>query len=175
MTERQQYRSGWADEGMVDFRFGFTIPGDPFVQKNSRQPRVVPEGKKPGAKRGAYGCPYCRGRFHILLQPSTAYAQWRRAAVKHLRTLWDIGQGLPIWLDEKRKHRLQVNAAIVSYQRTKRLADADNLYAGPQDALEEAGILENDVIIRSHDGSDRRYDKASPRVEITLTPWKASA
>ena len=83
--------------------------------------------------------------------------------------------GIPLWRDEKAQRRFELNAAIVTYQENRRLADADNLYAGPQDAMTEAEVLEDDVIIRSHNGSDRRYDKDNPRVEIVLTPWRETA
>lgn len=67
----------------------------------------------------------------------------------------------------------RINAAIVSYLPSRQLTDADNLYGGPGDALQAAGILENDSCIESHDGSRRRIDKARPRVEITLTLLEA--
>lgn len=38
-------------------------------------------------------------------------------------------------------------------QRSKNLPDISNLYELPQDALQSAGILENDRLIRGHDGS----------------------
>ena len=37
----------------------------------------------------------------------------------------------------------------------KNLADISNLYESPQDALQKAGILENDRLIEGHDGSRR--------------------
>ncbi len=176
MSRHEYPGLGWATGGLEDFEFRLVVPGAPFVQKNSRDIRIVPQGKKPGAKPGRFGCPHCRGRFHVLLDPTTAYKQWRRAAVEHIRDFWfrRVGQGLPVWRDKKAKRRFEVNAAIVTYQRDARIADADNLYAGPQDAMAEAGVLENDVIIRTHNGSDRRIDRKIPRVEVTLTPWRAT-
>ncbi len=158
-------------DGLEDFEFRLVVPGAPFVQKNSRDIRVVPERRDGSGKPGSHRCPYCKLRFHVLLVPSTAYKKWRREAVKHLDDFWHrrIRGALPVWLDDKKKHQLEVNAAIVTYLE-RRGADADNLYPGPQDAMQEAGILTNDVVIRTHDGSDRRKDKDNPRVEITLTP-----
>lgn len=175
MTARHEYAGlGWATDGLEDFEFRLAVPGAPFVQKNSRTPRIFPEGSKPGAKRGSYSCPYCKRRFHVILDATTAYKQWRKSAVEYLRDFWfaRVKTGLPIWRDKNAKRRFEVNAAIVTYQKDRRIADADNLYAGPQDAMTEAGIFEDDVIVRTHDGSDRRYNKADPRVEITLTPWR---
>jgi Holliday junction resolvase RusA-like endonuclease len=93
--------------------------------------------------------------------PSEKAVKWMDSAVKQLREQWDRP---PI------AKNCELNAAIVSYLPNRRLIDADNLYGGPGDALQRAGILGDDCCIRTHDGSDRRYDKHNPRVVITLTP-----
>jgi len=76
------------------------------------------------------------------------------------------------WNTPRIPKKERLNAAIVSYLPTRQLTDADNLYGGPQDALQAAGVLEDDVSIQTHNGSDRLYDKANPRVEITLTRYE---
>jgi len=38
---------------------------------------------------------------------------------------------------------------------SKNLADISNLYESPQDALQKAGIIENDRLVEGHDGSRR--------------------
>ena len=44
---------------------------------------------------------------------------------------------------------------------SKKLPDLSNLYELPQDALQRAGIIENDVLIFSHDGSRREPCKSN--------------
>lgn len=164
---------GWADDGMEDFEFNLVIPGAPFVQKNSKTPRLIPQGKKPGAKRGPFRCGHCGKGQHVILDPTAAYKQWRKQAVEILRELWGDLPPIPVWLDAKKTRRMEVNAAIVTHQHTRRVADADNLLSGPMDAMKEAGVIEDDVIVRTLNGSDRDYDKENPRVQVTLTRWRA--
>jgi Holliday junction resolvase RusA-like endonuclease len=136
------------------FPVRLTVLGPPCVWKNQR--RVV---TKPFVKS----------------HPSKKAAAWMKSAIGQLERQW-IYKPIPkLW---------QLNAKILSYLPTPRLneegdihgwlADADNLYGGPGDALESAGILEDDVCIESHDGSRRLYDKENPRVEMTLTLFDPS-
>ena len=135
-----------------DFSVSFVIEGKPFVQKNSR--KIVTFGAR---------CPKCKKGQRISSVPSTAYNGWRKEAVRQLRDQYPYRQPLP--------KTIELNMKCVTFLATRRLADADNLYAGPADAMQEAGVLEDDVCIRSHDGSDRRIDRHRPRVEIKLTVW----
>lgn len=131
------------------FKFTFTILGEPCSWKNSR--RIV---TKPFPKS----------------LPSKKAERWMKSAVKQLEDQWEYAS-IP--------KTTEVNAAIVSYLKTPRFNDmheihgwtndADSLYGGPGDALQAAGVIEDDVCIASHDGSRRRHDKENPRVEITLT------
>lgn len=41
-------------------------------------------------------------------------------------------------------------------ERSKKLADLSNLYELPQDVMQDVGIIENDSLIESHDGSSRK-------------------
>lgn len=63
------------------------------------------------------------------------------------------------------------NMRCVYYMPTRHRVDLVNLLEATCDILVEAGIIEDDnsKIIASHDGSRVKYDKANPRVEITLT------
>lgn len=77
-------------------------------------------------------------------------------------------------LSQKRRLRLEtitepINVKFLFYLDSKRKPDLSNLYELPQDALEAAGIIENDHLIHGHDGSRRLYDKANPRTEIEIT------
>lgn len=52
-------------------------------------------------------------------------------------------------------------------------ADLSNMYQGIEDILEECGVLENDKLIHSHDGSRKIFDpNEEERVEITLSLLK---
>ena len=62
-----------------------------------------------------------------------------------------------------------VNAKFSFYLPTKRLPDLSNLYQLGEDAMQKAGILEDDKLIAGHDGSRRYYDKENPRTEIELS------
>ncbi|ODS99866.1 MAG: hypothetical protein ABS52_19485 [Gemmatimonadetes bacterium SCN 70-22] len=50
-------------------------------------------------------------------------------------------------------------------------ADTDNLITGLADALQDAGVLEDDFRLRTWNGTDRFLDVTRPRVELTLTPY----
>jgi len=140
-----------------DFSFHFVVYGRPCSQKNSKG--AVIHKAQPG--KPAQRCPACGSRIVATVINSKRAVQWRRLALEQLTAQWKY-EAIP--------KSIPINAAIVSYLPTARLIDADNLYAGPGDALQEAGILEDDCSIVSHDGSRRRIDRKKPRVEITLTP-----
>lgn len=50
-------------------------------------------------------------------------------------------------------------------------SDLINLEQGLADALEKAGLVQDDHQFASWDGSSRETDRARPRVEITITPF----
>ena len=56
--------------------------------------------------------------------------------------------------------------------RQKRIGDLGNYLAAVCDALEEAGIVANDRLIQSFDGSRLLHDKENPRVEIKIEPME---
>jgi len=79
-------------------------------------------------------------------------------------------------LDQKNKLRIvkidfPVTVKFSFYLPTRTTPDLSNLYQLPEDALEKAGILENDRLISSHDGSRRYFDAANPRTEIEIFPF----
>lgn len=51
---------------------------------------------------------------------------------------------------------------------TKRFLDQSNAYQGPEDCLQEAGILLDDALIENHDGSARILDAAETALEIVI-------
>jgi len=126
----------------------FIIEGPPVTKKNS--PRIL---------RGRNGRPF--------VAPSKASQRWQRdAAIELLRQY-------------RRGHKCQagvaaftapVNLRALIYRKHDGPGDLDNYIAAVCDALQTAGIVANDRLIRGHDGSRLLVDRERPRVEIELTP-----
>lgn len=53
--------------------------------------------------------------------------------------------------------------------RSKKVPDLSNLYELPQDALQQAGVIENDTQIDSHDGSRRL---PGPNYKLIIRLWR---
>lgn len=122
----------------------FTIPGPPRTKKTSN--RLVKFGNR-----------------HKIL-PSKAFEQWNLATQYILvnaraRGLAPAGT-FPI------SHVM--NCCAVIYRDALR-GDAVGYYQALADALQEAGIVENDRLIVSWDGSRMLKDAKNPRIEVTLT------
>jgi Holliday junction resolvase RusA-like endonuclease len=125
-------------------RVKFTIPGAPRTKKTSQ--RIV--------TRKSTGKPF------ILASKQTK--GWTENAVGHLRAqAWAMGMKTP--------EQAEVNCRALIY-RARRQGDAVNFYQAIADALQEAGVVENDRLIVAWDGSRLLADKDDPRVEIELTP-----
>ena len=120
----------------------FTILGPPVTKKNSA--RIVRNRKT--------GVPF-------LLQ-SKPHEKWVKSAVDQL-------------LGQRREHALTVPVTMAAkVYRAKRIGDLGNYLAAVCDALEEAGIVANDRLIQSFDGSRLLHDKENPRVEIQIEPME---
>jgi Holliday junction resolvase RusA-like endonuclease len=117
----------------------FVIPGAPRTKKN--------HGRR--IQRG--------GRKYDI--PSAAYEAWNIQAQIHLM----LGR-------QSRPNTIttEVNCAAIFY-RDALTGDAVGYYQGLADALEEAGIVSNDKLIVSWDGSRMLKDADDPRVDVTLT------
>ena len=116
-----------------------TLYGDPRTKKNSA--RIL---------RTRSGAPF--------VAPSKAYTDYETSC------LWQI----------KRPHSpisARVNVRCVYYMKTARRVDLANLIEATTDILVKARVLEDDnsKIAAAHDGSEVRYDKDNPRVEIEIT------
>ena len=164
--QRNIHSLGWHLADLSDFEFRLVIRGRPFVLKNSKQ--AVVKAILPAKGRGR-PCPNCRKPLSVLpsLVPSQKAQGYRTDAVAQIQAQW-----LPLFGSQRIPEPILVNAAIVTYRATLHRSDSSNLYQMPEDALQEAGVLEDDFQIAAHDGSRRRYDKHNPRVEITLTPFR---
>ena len=65
-----------------------------------------------------------------------------------------------------------VEVSFVFHLKDKAKYDLSNLYQGPEDALVKAGILADDSLIESHDGSRKIPGMPTPRIIITIRPFK---
>jgi hypothetical protein len=158
MQTTNTHELGWHRDNMSDFEFKLVVRGAPFSFKRAKQVVTV------------------NGRASIGL--TTKAKHYMRDAVAQLRAQWAPVFRGPIPRD------IELNAAIRSYLPTRRMTDASNLYQGVEDALQACGpkckpgcnvhasVIVDDVQIRTHNGSDRFYDKDNPRVEIVLTPYR---
>lgn len=146
-TEKSCGRSPWGGRGECGLGrlkevYRFTIPGRPVTKKNS----------------GRYCGP---GRF----RPSAAYERYAAVAVPHLK-MKARRQGLHSPIDRPCN-------VVVSYYMQNRAAwpDLVGLMQATADILEAAGVLENDRLITSWDGTDiTGISREHPRAEIVLFP-----
>ena len=90
--------------------------------------------------------------------PSHAFADWNRSAQFHLA---------PVARALKTAIAQPVNCRALIYRDALR-GDAVGYYQALADALEEAGIIENDRLVVSWDGSRLLKDADNPRIEVTL-------
>ncbi|CAB4184742.1 hypothetical protein UFOVP1122_28 [uncultured Caudovirales phage] len=96
------------------------------------------------------------GKFPKLL-PSKAFEEWQAGAVGDLRKCVSRAVDYPV----------NCNASI--YRDALR-GDAVGFYQAIADLLEVAGVVLNDRLIVSWDGSRLLKDAKLPRVEVELTP-----
>lgn len=115
--------------------------GRPVTKKNSG---VIITPKRPGARP--------------IMIPSKEYRTWAKTAVRDFRIGWG---GAPPLTEA-------VNLCALVY-RDRRVGDLANYINAIADALEEAGVVENDRLIVGHDGSRPMVDRERPRVEVVLT------
>lgn len=146
-----------------------TILGAPRTKKTSS--RIVGSGPKCTACGKRTGRPF--------LIPSKDNIEWTKDAVRQLRDQTaamahapsckcrscfpSIDRPAPTYID------VPVNCRALFY-RDRLTGDANNYYASLADALEEAGVVTNDKLIVSWDGSRLRKDAERPRIELELTP-----
>jgi hypothetical protein len=101
-----------------------------------------------------------RGRriFHV---PSQACTDWTDAAVLQLRL------ALRNWSKPPFMNGETVNVRALIYRDANR-GDAVGYYQAIADALQAAGVVQDDKLCVSWDGSRLLKDAKNPRVEITL-------
>ena len=125
-----------------------TIPGQTIAKKNSQ--RIAKYFRK--------------GKLVKGIRASNAYEIWEEAAILEL-TLQNIA---PVT-------QYPVEVHFFFYRQNKRSFDLDNMICGSLDALQKAGILEDDtmnhvipVIQKRPEGYGWAIDKDNPRTEIEI-------
>ena len=94
----------------------------------------------------------------LFVAPSGEYRKWELSAVKQLKTQF-----------QDKTIIVPVNMSIRVYKKTAARCDLINLLDGPADALQAAGILENDCLIKRVDNCSLHIDRENPRTEIIIT------
>lgn len=131
-----------AEEGKLLVRA--TLPGRVGIKKNRTQRR------------------YSFARKRTVTMPSDEYLIWERQAVAALQKHWNDRPAI-----DKAVH-VRLTFWFLNHSGEP---DLSNCYQGPEDALQKAGVIENDKLIRSHDGSRKRFGR-QPCVEIEVYEYK---
>ena len=94
--------------------------------------------------------------------PAAANKLWAEKAIWQLKSAWaQMRQQVPL--------DCNVNVRALFY-REANVGDAVGYYQALADALEAAGVVENDRQVVSWDGSRLLKDNKNPRIELELTP-----
>jgi len=125
--------------------FTYVIIGKPVSQKNSKTIT-------------------CRGKFPRMITNKNV-RDWKKSAIAQLEEQMERSGAEVI------PKGVELEVRIVSYMGKGQAIDADNLAAGPLDAMEKAGIYLNDYWVRCVI-SDRRKDVNFPRVEILIRKYR---
>ena len=125
----------------------FIIIGNPPIKKNSRP---VHFNRKTGRV--------------FLGKSKNLEAAEEYALIQIQQQSQDIAEPLPI--------QYKMHVKFLFYRGDRRNVDMDNLLAFPQDILQKAGIIENDCLIESYDGTRKYYDKENPRTEIFISKYE---
>ena len=124
----------------------FVLPVTPRTKKNHGS--VIKRGER---------------KFHI---PSEAYTTMESQVVEWVRQ--NVKPGVASTLYACQPITQPLNCAAIFYRDADR-GDAVGYYQGLADALESAGIVDNDRWITQWDGSRLAKDANRPRIEVTLT------
>ena len=121
----------------------FVIYGNPTSWKNSKSARVV------------------RGVARVTTNDRAR--KWMKRAVRDLisqRTGGTVPKGV------------ELHIIVKSFCKTRSWIDLDNLFGGPFDALQKAGVISDDRYVACVDGSRRTLHAKTPRVEITVALYR---
>lgn len=135
----------------------FTLPVRPRTKKNTpmilwrKQPFQIKIGKVIVAN-----IPYTP-----FIAPSTGYSDFEHDSLPYFNHVKSTAGVI----------NYPVNCECIFYMDARRKVDLANLLNAVDDAMVKAGLIidDNRDIIAGHDGSRVLYDKANPRIEITIT------
>ena len=153
----------------------FTIRARPFGLKNMIEPKPLGRCKRCGRRsKDHHGSRHVYDQLHGVGYTTKAKGHMREAAAQIARQ-WHGDEAL---CDSKGQWsgrpslpgQTPFNVAVIVFQDAGQSVDLSNLYQGPEDALEDAGVLPNDYWIVGHHGSGRFRDETRPRTEIVITP-----
>ena len=129
----------------------FQIIGKPVSQKNAKRVGVS------------------RGRAYMYTPKDIK--RWHESAERQLRAQVIEQEDAGKYYDIPEKTELEVK--IISYLDKGQAIDVDNLAAAPLDAMQKAGIYNNDYWVRCVI-SARKKDWINPRVEIKIREYRES-
>ena len=115
------------------------IPLAPITKKNSQQILINRKTGRP------------------FISPSKQYKQYKKDCEPYLEGL----------VEEPIDQEMAVKC--VYYTKTRRKVDLTNLMEATHDILQDAGVISDDALIKSVDGSRVYHDKDNPRTEIEIT------
>lgn len=109
---------------------------------------------------------------HYTLGLTTKYKHWEKSARDQL---WAQRMTYQSSMTGEFRISSYVEVSFEFFLKDKKKYDLSNLYQGPEDALVKAGILQDDVLIASHDGSRKHLGCENPRVQITIRAFNAAS
>jgi Holliday junction resolvase RusA-like endonuclease len=120
---------------------------------------------QPVSKKNSMQLAKIRGRYFPV--PSASYRRWMRIAKPQVKAqIAPDGlppvRGLPI--------NRPIHLRVMAYRWTRRKIDLSNIYAAVEDMLQKYGVLADDELVWSHDGSRKilGVPKDEARVEIEI-------
>ena len=135
----------------------FVITGNPCSSKNAIRSGITKQGRN-----------YTYTQANVKVYKDSALKQLMLQMIEYnkkfdtARTMPEYGAEFPI--DDF------CQVSFIFYCIDNRKRDLCNLIQCPADLLQQAGIIENDYLIRSLDNSRiANVDKLQPRTEITIT------
>lgn len=99
-----------------------------------------------------------RVKGRLIIAPSAAHDHWFRRALPQVVSAW---RRPPI--------TVPVRVAAIFHRADRRRIDLVNAMQALADLLERAGVILNDSLVASWDGSRIRIDRERPRVEVEIT------
>jgi hypothetical protein len=158
-----------------------TIHGPPRTKKTSNQVVLLPGGGK------GQPCPHCKRKIQARVFPSKFWRQWlakaRLVRDEDGASLQQVKDGPLVWVrpaaapgdlsDGVIAHPLTIPAAVrATFFRERRGGDWQGYVQGLADLLEHRGIVANDALFASWDGTRLDLDRTQPRVELEITPYE---